>query len=119
MKLILAAIAIILLIFFTVPFVFAPGEFVEIKTEDWGVVHTIDSCHAGKYSYRCDVKTNVYHFKEIDITDFPDNSLAVGDKIFRQDDVYENKIEIYYCKNKMCSPHGYCNEYSPCWDEKI
>ena len=77
---------------------------------DNGVIKKIYNCKAGKYSYRCDIRTTKGFLYDVDVTNYPDDGLNVGDSIS-----YEyhysaptDKAKVMWCRNKLCI-HRYNN----------
>ena len=79
-------------------------------TKDLGEVVSIDNCRVAKYAYFCDVKTTKYITKGFDVSDFPSDSLNVGDRVSRRLKYSESRdaYESYLCKGDACRLYSMC-----------
>lgn len=70
---------------------------------------------SGRHSAYFHVVTNKVQFDEIDITDFPDGKIKVGDTIFLQTVLTKKSAKVSYCKGGLCQPHSTCYSWQPCF----
>lgn len=89
----------------------------EIINKDWGIVLSITNCKKSKSSLRCKVDTNKFLFHDLDITDFPDNYLQVGDQISKQTLLYKEVAKISYVRNNMALSHSSCASWQSCFEK--
>lgn len=92
-----------------------PEPVVSSMTEDWGVVQHMEFVRSGRHSAYFHVITNKVQFDEIDITDFPDGKIKVGDTIFLQTVLTKKSAKVSYCKGGLCQPHSTCYGWQPCF----
>lgn len=85
--------------------------------EDWGVVKSLEFVRAGKSSVHFKVATDKYDFSELDITDFPDDKIVVGDRLFKQTKMNSKVVNVSMCKNDMCMAHSSCYWWMPCFNK--
>lgn len=83
--------------------------------DDWGVVKKIEFVRSGAHSAYFHVVTDKVTFSEIDITDFPDGKIKVGDLIYRQTVLSSKSANISYCKGVICQAHSTCYSWQPCF----
>lgn len=81
---------------------------------EYGTVERVSNCKAGKYSYRCSVDTNLNSYY-MNLANFPDNSVIIGDILFLQKENFGTRVEISTCKNNLCSNTGVCFWWMPCF----
>lgn len=92
-----------------------PEPVVSSMKEDWGVVQHMEFVRSGRHSAYFHVITNNVQFDEIDITDFPDGKIKVGDTIFLQTVLTKKSAKVSYCKGGLCQPHSTCYSWQPCF----
>lgn len=94
-----------------------PDEPVQYLNEYWGNVTSLTFVRAGKNSAYFNVVTDKYVFSELDITEFPEGKVIVGDAIFRQTKLSSSSAEINMCKNNTCVSHSICYSLMPCFNK--
>ena len=87
------------------------------RREDWGVVKSLELVRAAKRRTYFKVTTDKYNFSELDITDFPDDKIVVGDRLFKQTKINSKVVNVSMCKNDMCMAHSTCYWWMPCFNE--
>ena len=89
-----------------------------VTRAEYGTVLSVDNCNAGKYSYRCTVRTNLGAYHDMDVSDFPGEGVSIGDVLFiqRVNDGREQKSSL--CKNNSCVLNGGCYWWMPCWGRR-
>lgn len=84
---------------------------------DWGVVQSIEFVRKVKSSRYYKVTTDKVVFHEVDVTDFPDGKVTIGDIIFEQNQLQSRVVKTSHCKNDMCLAVASCYSWMPCFDE--
>lgn len=83
--------------------------------DDWGIVKEIEFVRSGTHSAYFRVVTDKVNFSEIDITDFPNGKIKVGDSIYRLTELSTKKADVSYCKGANCQAHSTCYSWQPCF----
>ena len=80
-------------------------DYVFFYEKDWGEVQQLTNCHAGKYSYRCDIKTAKFRIDDFDVTRFPSDGVNTGDRLFKQYyySASADMIKVNLCQNETCT----------------
>lgn len=107
--------ALFLLIVIVSEFVIDPGE-TTVTVEQRGKVLQIDNCRSSKSSLRCNVVTDKWIFKSIDITDFPGSIVSVNDNVVAMWKKNNLREEFFLCKNDKCTPQSSCEWWMPCYE---
>lgn len=90
---------------------------VKVIYKDWGTISSIDNCKSSKYSLRCEVITDKYTFNSLDITDFPNDYLKVGDHIQFKTVIYQKSYNTYHVRNNLQLIRGVCYSWMPCFSD--
>lgn len=83
--------------------------------DDWGIVKEIEFVRSGAHSAYFRVVTDKVKFSEIDVTDFPNGKIKVGDSIYRLTVLSTKRADVSYCKGGLCQPHSVCYGWQPCF----
>ncbi|AJT60877.1 hypothetical protein AVU32_gp036 [Vibrio phage ValKK3] len=87
-------------------------------TTDYGKVVSVSSCDSRKHSIDCLVRTDKYNLGRIRVTDYPgDDMIYVGDKIFLERRVYEDRVETRKGRNGYTVRSSVCYSWMPCFDK--
>ena len=82
--------------------------------KDWGRVTNITSCQKYKHSLVCRVETDLFVLPSIDITDFPNDMVVLGDRIGLRNTLFDGRVETFYTQNGRQIAHGTCFNWMPC-----
>jgi hypothetical protein len=118
----LCAAIIFTIIFFIFLDVFVKAKIGEnekpkVSHKDWGVVTLVNNCRTSKYSLYCNVETNLFTFNQIDVTNFPNKYINVGDKIGKQLLVYKEFTQTSYTQNNLAMQISRCNYWESCFNK--
>ncbi len=92
-------------------------DVIKTTTYDYGKITSVSHCKASKRSTRCLIKTTKGHSMTLRVTDFPgDDMLYVGDHIFTENKIYNDRVETYRGRNGYIRSNSVCHSWMPCYD---
>ena len=89
----------------------------EIIFKDYGTVLGVEYIRSGKYSAYFRITTDKVVWDSINIRNFPDDNVRVGDILSEQIIITQDSAKYYICKNGMCSQISTCYSWMPCFNK--
>lgn len=87
----------------------------KVKNSDYGTVVSVSQCRTSKHSQSCRVATDAEVYPSMQVSSFPDGTMAPGDKIFSQSINNGTSIHTSMCKADRCVLNGVCYWWMPCF----
>lgn len=89
---------------------------VYVDTE-WGFVERLDFLYHSRSGAYFTVKTDQHFFDKMDITDFPGDKIAIGDRISYRLSLTPYLATELLCKNHDCRIFSLCHDTMPCFSQ--
>lgn len=106
-------LSVISLYYYKRPDIISPSI---VTHSSYGIVKRVSDCHVGKHSYRCRVETDLSVYYEMDVSDFPNEFVEIGDHLFIERINDGREINSSLCKNDKCTLNGVCYWWMPCFN---
>lgn len=84
--------------------------------EDWGTVKSTEFIKKTKHSIYYKITTDKFIFDKMDIKQFPNDSIIVGQKLFKQTVLNSQSANVSLCSDNLCQPHSVCYSWMPCFN---
>lgn len=91
----------------------------KVITIDFGVVTNVTNCEKRRKNRGliCNVTFDEKKTSRLNLLDFPNDYLKIGDKVHYENRVYERSTNSFYCVNGQCLAQSSCYDTMPCWDK--
>ena len=87
---------------------------IDVHDIDLGKVINVRDCQDWFYSTECTIQSEIFTLEKIDINEFPNNTVVMGDHIGVRLSIYSNRVERRHFQNGEFTHYDTCYNWMPC-----
>lgn len=86
-----------------------------VLNKSYGTVTSVSDCYNKKLHTYCNVETDNFKFKKLNVSFQPLNKVDNGDLLSLRTDIYEHSARVYKVQNDYEELQSVCPSYMPCF----